>query len=896
MTTSSARPVHGPQPVGLASFARFERDEFEQSIPRRFEMQVRRRPERLAVETREHAWSYETLNRAANRIAHALVAARGAKPEPVALVVGQGALLVAAILGVLKAGKLYAPLDPADPEPRLADLVRDTRAAVVLAEARTMRTAAAVAPPGALVLDVARAESQPDEDLALPIAPDALAYVYYTSGSTGRPKGVVDAHRNVLHNVMRYTNSLAISPEDRLTLLQGPSFSGAVSSLFGALLNGAAAFPFDVGREGADAIAPWLRARAITIYHSVPALFRRVAASREALPALRLIRLEGDRASVRDLEFYRARFAAHAQLVNGLGATECGLVRQFFVGPSTPPSARVVPVGYPVEDMDVRVVGADGTACGSGEVGEIVVGSRYLALGYWQREDATAAAFSRDPRDPVGRLYRTGDLGRLRPDGCLEHLGRVDAAPKIRGHRVAIADVESALLALDGVAHAAVAPVDRHGEPGLVAYLVPSTRPAPTVSALRRGLVARLPAHAIPEGYVWLDALPLTANGKLDRRALPEPGVERPALDVPVIAPRSLLEIQLVGLWTELLRISPVGTHDDFFDLGGDSLLWVEMLQRAEALLGRPVPSAVALESATIRRLADEMQRDAASPRTPTVPIQPAGRRPPLFFLHGDYLSGGLYCQSLAHHLDPDQPFVALPPCGGDGAPTPRSYEAMAVRHVEDVLRFRPAGPYRLGGLCNGGLVAFEVARLLADAGQDVDRLLVVAALPIWVGFSWLRRIVWGAGALVGGGPERETELFEALREWLLRLRGTPPSGRLRVLLRGMRRGAARLRSMRGSSGAVGDAAEAERLRRRLRTDYLRIDAEYAPRRYAGTVTLLWPAEDPIPAPAAAAWWRTVAAHVDVRVVPGTHATCLTLETRASATVIDRCLEGATAR
>ena len=249
MTTSSTRPVRGPEPAGSASFVRFEREAIEQSIPRRFETQAHRDPERLAVETREHVWSYETLNRAANRIAHALVAARGAEPEPVALVVGQGAPLVAAILGVLKAGKVYAPLDPADPEPRLADLVRDTRAAVVLAEARTMRAATAVAPPGALVLDVSRAEAQPDEDLALPIAPAALAYVYYTSGSTGRPKGVVDAHRNVLHNVMRYTNSLEISPEDRLTLLQGPSFSGAVSSLFGALLNGAAVFPFDVGRR-----------------------------------------------------------------------------------------------------------------------------------------------------------------------------------------------------------------------------------------------------------------------------------------------------------------------------------------------------------------------------------------------------------------------------------------------------------------------------------------------------------------------------------------------------------------------------------------------------------------------------------------------------------------------
>lgn len=877
------------------SFVRFGREAIEQSIPRRFEAQVRRGPGRLAVATREHAWSYETLNRMANRVARAIVAARGTEPEPVALLVNQGAPLVAAILGVLKAGKFYAPLDPADPEAQLADLVQDTRAGLVLADARAGRTAAAVTPPTVPVLDVDRVGSASDEDLALPIAPDARAYIYYTSGSTGRPKGVVDAHRNVLHNVMRYTNSLEIAAEDRLTLLQGPSFSGAVSSLFGALLNGAAVFPLDVTREGAVTIAPWLRERAITIYHSVPALFRRVATSRVALPALRLIRLEGDRASVRDLELYRERFASHARLVNGLGATECGLVRQFFVGALTPVPAGVVPVGYAVEDMDVRVLAADAAPCGVGEVGEIVVSSRYLAVGYWHREDATATAFSPDPRDPSRRLYRTGDLGRLRSDGGLEHLGRVDAATKIHGHRVAVADVERALLELDGVELAAVAPVERDGEPTLVAYVVPSTRPAPTVSALRRRLAARLPAFAVPETYVLLDALPLTANGKLDRRALPAPGGHRPSLDVPLVAPRSLLEAQLASLWAEILHVRPIGMLDDFFDLGGDSLLCVEMLQEAEALLGRGIAASAVLGSPTIRRLADEVQREAGLPRHTLVPVQPAGGRTPLFFLHGDYLSGGLYCQNLARRLGADQPFLALPPCGADGSPTPPTYEAMATRHLGDILRARPQGPYRLGGLCNGGLVALETARLLAATGGEVERVLVVAALPIGVGFGWLRRIVGGACALAGGGPAREADLFAVLRDGFLRLRATPPRDRLRVLRDGMRRGARRMPWRRRSNAAAaetGPEAESERLRERLRADYLRIDAEYVPRPYGGPVTLLWPAEDPIPADDAAAWWRSVAPRVDVHVVPGTHITCLTRETTASAAMIMRCLDG----
>jgi amino acid adenylation domain-containing protein len=884
------------RPAAMApSFTRFDPAALDQSIPDRFERQVRQRPARLAVQSHTHTWSYETLNLAANRVARALVDARGTEAEPVALLIAQGAPLVAAILGVLKAGKFYAPLEAADPEARLVDVVRDTQARVVVTDARSKDIATAVAAPGSLVLDVDRLEAAPIPNVDLPIAPEARAYVYYTSGSTGRPKGVVDLHRNVLHNVMRYTNSLEITPEDRLTLLQGPSFSGAVSSLFGALLNGAAVFPFDVAREGAAAIAPWLRERGITIYHSVPALFRRVATSGVALPALRLIRLEGDRASVRDLELYRERFASHARLVNGLGATECGLVRQFFVDARTRMPDGVVPVGYPVEDMDVRVVAADGRPCGAGEVGEITVSSRYLAAGYWGRDDATAAAFSRDPVDAGRRVYRTGDLGRTQPDGCLEHLGRIDAAAKIRGHRVAVADVERALLELDGVEQAAVAPVDRRGEPGLVAYIVPSAHPAPTVSALRRGLAARLPAHAIPEAYVLLDALPLTPNGKLDRRALPAPPGHRPSLDVPLVAPRSLLEVQLTDLWAQLLHVRPIGVLDDFFDLGGDSLLWVEMLQQAETLLGRAIPLPVVLESPTIRRLADEMQREPGFAGPALVAVQPAGNRTPLFFLHGDYLSGGSYCQNLARRLGPEQPFVALTPCGLDGSPTPASYEAMATRHLEDILRARPSGPYRLGGLCNGGLVALEIARLLTAAGRDVDRLLVVAAFPIGVGFTWLRRIVGGACALAGGGPERGSDLFAGLREGILQLRAAPPAGRVAVIRQGLRRGANRvpwLRGRRGGATASGADAPSERLRRRLRTDYLQIDAAYMPRAYPGPVTLLWPAEDPIPAAAAAAWWRNVAARVDVHVVPGTHITCLTLEASASAAIITRCLDG----
>jgi non-ribosomal peptide synthetase component F len=376
----------GPHPV--TGFTPFRRDAIEQSIPARFAQQVARAPDWLAVKSGSDEVSYGALDRSANRIANAILAACGQASEPVVLLIEQGALLATGILGTLKAGKIYVPLDPSFPPAHLAGQIADAGARFILTTGQSREAAQSLLrelPPGQTqlrlqVLEVDTiAANAATHDPQISIAPDAGAYIFYTSGSTGRPKGVLDSHRNVLHNIMRYTNTLRISADDRLTLLQGPSYSGAVSSLFGALLNGAAVFPFDVPRGGADRIGPWLQGERITIYHSVPALFRRLAEGL-SLPALRIVRLEGDQAAPQDIELFKERCSRGALLVNGLGATECGIARQFFVDHDTCISTGVVPVGYPVEDMDVVVLDDTGREVTSGEVGEIVVRSRYLPV------------------------------------------------------------------------------------------------------------------------------------------------------------------------------------------------------------------------------------------------------------------------------------------------------------------------------------------------------------------------------------------------------------------------------------------------------------------------------------------------------------------------------------
>jgi amino acid adenylation domain-containing protein len=876
-------------------FTPFPRSAIGQSIPARFEEQARRYPDRLAVKSQRDAWSYAELDGRADQIARAILAARGDGQGPVALLLPQGALLVAATLGVLKAGRIYVPLDAAFPGARLAELLADCQATLVAADAERRPLAESVAPPHARVLEVGGAADRADARARLEVPADASAYIYYTSGSTGRPKGVLDTHRNVLHNVMRYTNSLRIGPDDRLTLLQGPSFSGAVSSMFAALLNGAAVFPYDVPAQGADRIADWLRREEITIYHSVPSLFRHVAPFGESLPALRLIRLEGDRAAVTDIALFQAHFSADCTLVNGLGATECGLVRQYFVGRETPVPASVVPIGYPVEDMDVVLLDESGREALPGQVGEIAVRSRYLVPGYWRRPDLTAAAFVADPRDPLLRTYRTGDLGRLRPDGCLEHLGRTDSQVKIHGNRVEAAEVEAALLGSGRLREAAVVTREDDGdEPRLVAYVVPGPDP-PTVSALRRDLAERLPEYMIPSVYVALDALPLNANRKVDRRALPVPDGRRPPLDEAFVGPRTLFELELARIWGEVLRVEPVGIRDSFFDLGGSSLLALRMIERVEHAIGRKVPLSVMLSGPTVEHLAEAIQEEAAELRAPIVAVQTSGGEPPFFFLHGDYLSGGFFSAGLARHLGPDQPFYAVPPCGADGQAVPASYQEMARWHLDAILSVSPRGPYRLGGLCNGGLVAFEVARLLSARGERVERLVVVGAsasnaAPAWV---WLRRLARWTGAARGREPGHRASGLLELRDALDRTTGldrarailTRPRRVFRLLAAAMPDG---LPAPTGNGATSRETLAARR--ERLRNAYLDIDAAYVPGRYAGRVALLWPSEDPLSPARAARWWQRLAAEVDAHVVPGTHVTCLTDHVRPTAEVLRRCL------
>ena len=612
-----ARCYHPTEP-----FLEFPREEIEQSIAARFEDQVRKHSHRLAVKSGETKLTYDELNQAANRAAHAILSELGEGQEQVALLCGQSTQGMAGMLGVLKAGKIYVPLDPAAPKSRNEFVLSDAQVSLIVADDENISLARSTAPANVAVIHLDTFRSNlPSDNPHLHIPPDRLSYLMYTSGSTGEPKGVAQNHRNVLSKVMGWVNVVHISPGDRLSMLRAFHVSGSIRDLFGGLLCGAAVLPYDVKREGFSHLASWLVDEKITIYNSVVTLFRSFGATlkgSEDFSTIRLIKLSGEPVYKRDVDIFKKYFADSCLLVNMLAMAEVGSARVYFMGRETPIVESLVPIGYPLEDCEVRLLDADGNAAGLNQVGEIAIKSRYLSPGYWRRTDLTEAAFLPDPQGGDSRIFRTGDLGSMLSDGCLVHRGRKDSHVKIRGYSVEVVEVQAALIELDGVQAAVVTTRENsHGEQILVAYVVPGGQAALDASFLRKTLAARLPDYMVPSVFVFLESLPLAGPGKIDLRALPTVGRERPDVETPFAFPRTPVEKYLTKVWAQLLDLDQVGIHDDFLELGGDSLLASRLICQVRDVLHVEVPIRSLFETPTVAEIAVEVERNLAEDYTP---------------------------------------------------------------------------------------------------------------------------------------------------------------------------------------------------------------------------------------------------------------------------------------
>lgn len=701
-----------PRPA--SSFIAFEAGEVEQSIPQRFAKQVAKHPDRIAVRDGRAEWTYAQLDQAANQVARALSA-----PQRVALLLNHEAPMVAAILGVLKAGGTYVPLDATHPTERLREIVADAGASTLLASEVNLPVARELAAAGVTLLEIDAVLRGPRAtETGLEIAPDQLAYLLYTSGSTGRPKGVSQNHRNVLHFIAAYTNNLHLCADDRLTLVASSSVDAAVMDIFAALLNGATLCPIDVRAVGLSGVRDRLTRDGITIYHSTPTLYRHLVrdlSGRAKPETVRLVVLGGEEVRSEDVTALRENFGPSCMLVNGFGPTESTVSLQYFVDRATSLERRSVPIGHPVERTAVSLLSRDGRP---GQVyGEIAIRSPHVAVGYWQDPELTDAVFLADPAGGKDRVYKTGDMGRLLPDGSLEFCGRSDQQTKIQGFRVEIGEIEAVLSRHPGVKEAAAAAMETSdGEKRVIAYFVADREP-PSADEMRRFLRGRLPAHMIPFAFVRVEAMPLTASGKIDRRNLPAPERDRP--EQKLTAPRDDLERRLTEIWKSVLGVESLGIGEDFFDLGGHSVLALGMMVEIERSLGVSLPLATLIEAPTVERLAEVLRVEVnARPARALVAIQPGGDFPPLFCVLPHSGEGSLY-REVSRLLGPKQPFFALATLEGQS----RSIPEMVAANLDALYSVQPRGPYLLGGFGLGGVVAFEMAQQLLARDQQVALL-----------------------------------------------------------------------------------------------------------------------------------------------------------------------------
>jgi len=853
-------------------------------VVERFAARAAAAPERTAVVDGRGAMTYGELDRASSRVAAQLAAAGVAPGQRVAVFLERTRALPAALLGVLKAGAAYVPLDPRYPAERIAWVLEDARpAALVTDPGLGLRLAPPAGLPRVLLDADALARPGPAAVLASPTGPagaDEVAYVIYTSGSTGRPKGVEVTHRGLSNFLASMAREPGIRPQDRILAVTTVSFDIAGLELFLPLVEGASLHlvPSDVAADP-SLLARALEDSAANLMQATPSTWRMLL-EHGWRGDPRLTILCGGEALPRELA--DALLPRCAALWNMYGPTETTIWSTLHrVGPGAGP----VPIGHPVAHNRLYLLDRHGEPVPQGVAGELHIGGAGVARGYLGRPELTAERFPLDPFAGGGaRMYRTGDLCRRRADGELEYLGRLDQQVKIRGHRIEPGEIEAVLGRHPGVRQAAV--VARPGPAGdarLVAYVVAGEGSPPERGALRDLCRRTLPEYMVPAHFVALDALPLTPNGKLDRAALPAPEETARVAAAAPVAPRDPVEAELARIWSEVLGTPVAGVTDDFFDVGGHSLLAARVFARIEQRLGVALPVATLLEAPTIEQLAGRVRAGEAAP-APAGPrhahllaIRRGGGLTPLYCVHG---AGGhvLNLYEVGRKLAADRPFYGLQARGVDGVSRPfGSLAAMADTYLAEVRSVQPHGPYHLSGYCGGALVAYEMAQRLRAAGEDVATLaLIDVARP---------------GERIGAGK---------LALWTRRLAEEGYLALGRLAARKLRKDLARLVLAARLAWHSARGTMPHELRDAwLTRAFLRMVARYRPAPYPGPLVVLR-ARDRDPseagAPADLGWGAVARGGVTVHEVPGDHhSLAQEPNVRDLAELLEGCVRGADA-
>jgi pyochelin synthetase len=728
-------------------------------LPRR----ARSHPAKPAVIAGQRRLGYARLLRHTERVAGELRGHGVGPGDLAAVVLPKGWEQVAAVFGVLTAGAAYVPIDPTWPPDRIAYLINDTKAAAVLTSEPVREIVAGLStaplvivsgaePPADGTVDSADTDDSdgtvdPDSTVDLdstgdfdstvefdstadsdgPQDPDDLAYVIYTSGSTGRPKGAMLSHRGPLNTITDINRRFGIGQHDVVFGISSLCFDLSVYDIFGTIDAGATLVLPAPEQSAPAAWVEIMRQHEVTVWNSVPALMQLCAEAADSagvrLPALRTVLLSGDWIPV-DLPARIRQVAPNARVISLGGATEASIWSICFPVDTLDTYEVSIPYGKPLSGQSWHVLDSRGRDAPTWVAGELHIGGAGLALGYLGDEDKTRAAFVTHPRTGE-RLYRTGDLGRYLPSGDIEFLGRADFQVKIQGFRVEPGEIEHALAGHPGVRQAVVTTRTSGSGKQLVAFVDRANDGELSQGGLQDFLAGRLPGYMIPSRITVLDRLPLTGNGKIDRRQLDAMNLADTVDRREHVAPRDETEAALADIWETILGVTPVGVHDNFFDLGGQSFAALRVVGLIGERLGQRVTLGKLIEHPTIARLAERLgQAQAAA--SPLIRLRETAAGDPWFFVHP--AGGSVMCyRDLAELLDgPCHALQAAAPAAGREAPG--TVEEMAAVYLDAVRQVRQNGPYRLGGWSSGAIVAFEMARQLEKSGEPVDRVAVIDA------------------------------------------------------------------------------------------------------------------------------------------------------------------------
>lgn len=700
------------------------------------EAQAEKAPKRPAVVYGKHHLSYGEFNSRANQLAHYL-RSRGVGPNVrVGICLDPALDFAVAVLAVVKAGGACVPLDPNYPSERLAYMLEDVQARVVITAKNMLPTAVPAACEVLLLAEQSEVISrQPRTNPNSGVTPRDVAYVIYTSGSTGKPRGVLLTHAGLVNYNVNTARMYGMGPDDRMLQFCSISFDIAVEELFATWISGATLVLRSEMPLAVPDFLDWIGRQRITILdlptaywhewvHHLPELKNPVPQD------LHLVVVGGEKASSKAYAAWLRAVGDRVRWINAYGPTETSVSVSAYESRVSPgePIPENIPIGRPLANCRIYLLDQNLNPVPVGVPGELHIGGVCVAQGYLNRPELTAEKFIADPfcSEPGARLYKSGDLARYLPSGEIEFLGRRDDQVKIRGFRVELGEIEAALAKHPSVRELAViAREDTPGEKRLVAYLAPVQGTKPTAAELRRNLQQHLPDYMVPSAFVFLDAMPLTPNGKIDRRGLPAPEIEPGTEETAVTT--DALQLKLVRIWEDLLGKKPIGIRDNFFELGGHSLLAARLMHRTGQALGKTLPLAMLFQAPTIEQLAAVLRQDGWSRHwSSLVAIQPAGSHPPFFCVHG---VGGnvLNFRELGALMGPDYPFYGFQAQGLDGkSPCFTRIEEMAAHYLAEIKTVQPQGPYFFGGYSLGGVVAYEMAQQLRANGEQVGLLALL--------------------------------------------------------------------------------------------------------------------------------------------------------------------------